>query len=253
MFKKLCGFKYIQSLGFKAFIQYVLFGRKIGRLDSDKLFRINPKTAMFPINLRHGSSDIDVFYQIYCVEEYRMIKKLNVKSLLDLGANIGLSTSYLLSSFPEAKAVCVEPDVENLELCRKNLSAYGNRVDIQGAAVGATRGWCQVDSKTLGKRKEFARTFDRASGLSEGVPIITVRDCLVIAGVEKFDLVKIDIEGGETELFSAPSDWLDCVQNLVIEIHGKKAKEVVMGAMSVYSYAHFISHELDVFLDIKRK
>jgi hypothetical protein len=44
--------------------------------------------------------------------------------------------------------------------------------------------------------------------------------------------LKIDIEGAELELFSSGTDrWLDLVDNIVIELHGKKCSEAFFKAI----------------------
>lgn len=247
------GVSCFRSLGLRAFLRYVLVGRNIGRREPGDLWVIKPVTSRFPLRLRCGTSDIAVFYQVFCVEEYKAITHLRVHTFLDLGANIGLSAAYLLSAFPEAKGLCVEPDRDNLDLCRENLARYGERVLLQEGAVGAESGCCRLDAAAIGDHKEFARTFSRVEDAADAIPIITVRDFLRLAGVERFDLVKIDIEGAETEVFGRATDWLDHVDNLVIEIHGQQARDVVMQALAGYTYVHTVSHELDIFTGLSKK
>ncbi|MFY8155090.1 MAG: EamA family transporter, partial [Hyphomicrobiales bacterium] len=54
-----------------------------------------------------------------------------------------------------------------------------------------------------------------------------------IAGCESVDAVlKVDIEGSEAEVFSRHTDgWIDRVDNLVVELHGDRCREVVLAAI----------------------
>ena len=62
-----------------------------------------------------------VFWQIFTFDEYSSLRNLeNVSLVLDLGANVGYSSAYFLSCFPEARVVAVEPDEQNMAICRTN-------------------------------------------------------------------------------------------------------------------------------------
>ena len=90
----------------------------------------------YPVSARRGSSDLQVFHQIFIQREYRCLDDLDLNGLiLDLGANVGYSTAYFLSRFPNCFVVAVEPDPENYEYLVKNVAAYGHRVTTLKAAV----------------------------------------------------------------------------------------------------------------------
>jgi hypothetical protein len=53
------------------------------------------------------------------------------------------------------------------------------------------------------------------------VPALSMESLLAMLPSGRADLVKIDIEGAEKELFSEPHAWLDQVQSMVIELHDR--------------------------------
>jgi hypothetical protein len=54
------------------------------------------------------------------------------------------------------------------------------------------------------------------------------------------DLLKIDIEGGERELFSKNAEaWLPAIKNIAIEFHGDDCEEAFSRAMKEYDYVGF--------------
>ena len=60
------------------------------------------------------------------------------------------------------------------------------------------------------------------------------------AKLSEVDLVKLDIEGAETEVFNASQlDWLEHNRALIIEIHGKKAEAAVGSAMERRGYRFY--------------
>lgn len=49
---------------------------------------------------------------------------------------------------------------------------------------------------------------------------VTVDDILLTSGHERIDILKLDIEGAEREVFSAPcQSWLSLTDVLIIELH----------------------------------
>lgn len=64
------------------------------------------------------------------------------EQIVDVGANIGTSTLELLSAYPAATGVSIEPDPDNYRLLRQNVIANGleDRVRTIQAAVGDVTG-----------------------------------------------------------------------------------------------------------------
>jgi hypothetical protein len=54
----------------------------------------------------------------------------------------------------------------------------------------------------------------------EGTPTITVPGLMQQFGLETIDVLKIDVEGAEREIFAA-CDWMDKVRFLAIELHDR--------------------------------
>jgi len=54
------------------------------------------------------------------------------------------------------------------------------------------------------------------------VNAITAGDCIQILGAVQLDILKIDIEGAEKEVFSAANlDWLKQTKLMIIELHDR--------------------------------
>jgi hypothetical protein len=50
--------------------------------------------------------------------------------------------------------------------------------------------------------------------------VVSIPTLLQETGIgHRIDLLKVDIEGGEAELFSKNFEWLDGVQNIIVEFH----------------------------------
>jgi predicted RNA methylase len=74
--------------------------------------------------LRARTSDVLVAVQILLLEELDVPALRTPQLIIDAGANIGLSAITLASRWPDATIVCLEIDPANLELLRRNTSAW---------------------------------------------------------------------------------------------------------------------------------
>ena len=133
--------------------------------------------------------------------------------IVDLGANVGFSTIALARRYPTARFVCVEPTAENRKLLERNLGL--NRIDatILPYAVVGTAGRYQLNVGAHPSANNVSASDDG------GIEGITLGELLDRAGVDRVDLLKIDIEGAERQVFEAPSEWADRVTAIVGELH----------------------------------
>ena len=92
-----------------------LLRRQIQKRFGTQPIRLTSKLLMHPVYARAGTSDHQVFDQIFIEREYRCLDGLkNPQFILDCGANVGYSSAYFLSRFPDSFVVAVEPDALNL-------------------------------------------------------------------------------------------------------------------------------------------
>ncbi len=190
---------------------------------------------------RLASSDFGVLFELMTPHrdgDYHRVTRGDLgpmRRIVDLGSNIGLSVRYWQRFWPDAKIVAVEPDSENLEMCRANIAAgpRPENVTVVGACVGATRR--QVSLDRSGDAWTIRMTSQGAEGgggagvvESQTVPVYTVPD--IVAKVsrgpeEPIDLLKMDIEGAEQEIFASDTSWLSHVRNMIVEIHPPYTEE----------------------------
>lgn len=170
----------------------------------------------------------------------------------DVGANIGVYTRLALR-FGASTVVAFEPMTENLELLRKNVK-LGNvegRVEIRPTALCSRDGTepLQIDNIMSGSASLSAVTGGQASqGRAQyGLPPLTEMvqcarlDSLLAQGTIPPPMVmKIDIEGGESEMLSGAENTLDrCAPKLLVELHGVDRARSVYELLSRLGYACF--------------
>jgi FkbM family methyltransferase len=207
------------------------------------------------VRARWGSSDIEVFHSLFLSGHYQGLCDVeNVRCIVDCGANVGYSAIYLMRRFPLARLVAIEPAPDNAALCRANLSSFGARASVVEAAVWprATRGLA-LDRGQDGSAQPWAfRVREVDTDESSGVAAVTIPDVMERFGFATIDILKIDIEGSERQLFQdGVSDWLPHVRNLVVELHDDASRRTFTAAMSTYEYRQKEAGQLTFCFDLR--
>lgn len=141
---------------------------------------------------------------------------------VDIGANIGSYT--ILASATGANAISFEPVPSTFDLLLDNvhLNRLESRVDARNQAVGRSSGKLEMiaDQDTT---NQALRTGDRYTGKTIHVPVVTLDDALNGA-VPK--LIKIDVEGFETEVLAGAAETLANPELLavIMELNGSGAR-----------------------------
>ena len=142
------------------------------------------------------------------------------KVILDLGANVGYASVLFTNRYPDAKIFAVEPDTGNYETAKKNLAGYPNVTLIKGAAWHTSENINLVDDGY----GEAAYTVKSGEGKNM-VKGYTMQEIMQIIGVSTIDLLKIDIEGAEKEIFENGSEtWIPVTKIIIVETHDRYKK-----------------------------
>jgi FkbM family methyltransferase len=175
----------------------------------------------FDVFVRPRSSDAIVVTETF-IGQYHLppVAGANVRRILDLGANIGLTTAHFAVLFPEAKVVGVELDAENAELARRNISRWADRCSVVHRGV-----WVRDEPV----RYRLARGAECGATLADdgrlAVDGIALGTLLAQIGWEAVDFVKMDIEGAEQLVLRENTAWASRVHSIKVETHGDYRRE----------------------------
>lgn len=213
--------------------------------------RVSTPLARHPLVFRAGTSDGNVFSQIFLHREYRCLDDVaHADLIIDGGANVGYSSAYFLTRYPEARLVAIEPDPDNFAVLARNLAPYGDRCTLVQGALWSSASGVVITSPPPGQRLEWAVKV-RSAGPDETatIPTVDVASLLRDAAADRISILKIDIEGSEREVFAPDADartWLARVDNLVIELHGPKCRQIFMDAIDGFGFEVSTCEELTV-------
>ena len=170
--------------------------------------------------LRPNTSDMKTFKQVIVKEEY-FVRFINPPSvIIDAGANIGLSAIYFANLFPEAKIISLEPELSNFSLLKENTKWYKNVIPIQAAL------WHQDTELIITNPEADHWAFQvgenkQSTASNLLIPAVTIDALCKQFHIKNIDLLKIDIEGAEEELFKTNTQWLERVGFIAIELHDR--------------------------------
>jgi FkbM family methyltransferase len=203
-----------------------------------------------PFYFRHGTSDVLAIRQLFVRHEYRRLQALkDVNMIVDAGANIGAAAVMLLTLFPKATLIAIEPDPGNAEILRLNLQRYGQQAMVIEAAIWPREEALELAPNRYRDKLDWSNQVQPVSG-SSSISAITMDSILQEAAGANIDLLKIDIEGAELALFTGITDWLRRVKNLCIEIHSDESNKSIHEAMKPYRYETVVEEETTYFLGI---
>jgi len=169
-----------------------------------------------PITGRARTHDGAVFRQTYVWGELDAPFPIAPESIVDAGANIGVTTRYLAGRFPKARVISLEIDDANLALLRYN-TAHLQQVTVRGQALWGHRARVAIENPD--GNSDGYRAVERMDG---DIEAIGVEELLDESGIQTLDLLKMDIEGGERDVFTlAPERWLHRVRMIMVELHDR--------------------------------
>lgn len=173
-----------------------------------------------PVFVRLGTSDWVVLEEIFKWGAYEALTRHpmgDVRTIVDLGANVGLSVRLWQKAFPAAKVVAVEPEPTNARMLRRNVDAGPSPrgvATVEACVAGSTR---RVALDTSGG----AWGVKMAADGNGKVPAMRMEEVLAAGGMgdQPIDLMKCDVEGAEAEIFADCAAWIGRVRWLAIELH----------------------------------
>ena len=214
----------------------------------DGLFRIEFSDAKFLYVRPFPHSDPLVFNQIFTIEEYKPVvdyfcdNRINYDCLriVDAGANVGYTTWFLLSFFRNAQVICIEPDLGNLSVLKKNLeqSVKDGQVKVYRNALTGQGDQNVVIADTFRDGRDWALSIKESEKESD-LKSVGMSQLMKENGWKTIDILKVDIEGSERFVFESSADlsYLRMVRLIALEIHDEfKIRENIYITLRNYGF-----------------
>lgn len=232
-------------------------GIVVKKIGSAIQFNFPIDKKVFDFHLKRSSSDTMVFEQVIRNKEYKAVidlansKNIELKNIIDAGANIGLTTLYLKSKYPKAKVILLEPENSIFERMKTNLE-INQLTDVIPIQCGL---WyeettLQIDRSFRDNEDWSVKLTKHSEGNVANIKCKTLSQIKKEFEIDVIDFLKIDIEGAEKEVFlmdEGIKTWLPSIKIVALEIHDEtNARHEIETVMKNSGFSIFNSGELTI-------
>ncbi|MBX2868708.1 MAG: FkbM family methyltransferase [Acidiferrobacterales bacterium] len=177
--------------------------------------------------LRKGTPDRHVAKSCLLTEEFApcrsSLPKLKFDLIIDAGGYIGTAAIWFALNYPDARILTIEPSQANFEILLENIHPFPNITALNKAIVARSR---KVDLMDRGTGDWGFSIVEqpRDNPSPESLHLIdgiTLDELIYDADTGGVDILKLDIEGGEKEVFDFPGYWARNTRLIVAELHNR--------------------------------
>ncbi|MEL7038529.1 MAG: FkbM family methyltransferase [Cyanobacteria bacterium J06592_8] len=172
-----------------------------------------PKTRVIPVGFSYPY-DIKRFYH-----------NQEIKTIFDIGANIGQTSLFLNKHFNNAEIFAFEPASQTFKSLCEN-SQHAERIKPFNLAVGSQEDELLISIRENSELNTLVRESSKNTALEktvETVKVTTVDTFCQQQKIEKIDLLKMDVQGFELEVLKGAESYLK--NNLVSFIYSEVSFE----------------------------
>jgi FkbM family methyltransferase len=177
-----------------------------------------PVQSNHPLYLRIDTSDFCAYRDVLIFQSKSYdpgLPEFSPKTIVDAGANIGMSSILFALKYPTARIIAIEPEASNFAALLRNTAPYTTITPIRAAL------WRSDGEVTLGPSNAHPKdAFRVEENGQQRVRAMTMDSVMREAGIDSVDLLKMDIEGAEKEVFEQ-SPWIRNVRVIAIELHDR--------------------------------
>lgn len=178
-------------------------------------------TSIFgkPFKFHDSGSFLATYTELFGHGIYEFKPSATARTILDCGANMGLSVLYFSMNYPQHKIIAFEPDEKIFNILRENVNTFGlSNVELHQKAV-----WTKVDTLKFYTDGRLGGRINEELGQQE--PVIIESVPLLDFLSEDVDFLKLDIEGAEDEVLRYCGDKLSYAKHIFFEYHNNIHKE----------------------------
>lgn len=200
---------------FKLLSKLVLFRkyREIARLRLLPRYHATKSNILgTPIEIPDSTSFLEMYGEIFEQEMYCFRASSPTAYIIDGGANIGLSILYFKKIYPKSQIVGFEPDDEIFSILKRNVQKSGYKnIELICRALSSS----ETSLKFMAEGSYAGRIARDYDPQDKVVQSVRLRNYLH----RRVDLLKLNIEGAETEVLEDCADLLGNVENIALEYH----------------------------------
>lgn len=176
----------------------------------------------------------------FCEPEVRREFMLKEGVALDVGANIGMLSMPLAKMLGnKGRVISIEAEKNNTELLRKNVKINDlKNVFVVGKGAYYKKGKINLNLDGYGTGgHSIQETNVSGLGKKQLIDVDTIDNVLKELQIQKVDLIKMDIEGGEIDALKGAKKTLKkCHPKIIFEALDEGKKRKIENLLSQYNY-----------------
>jgi len=213
--------------------------------------KIRLKNHTEPVFLNHLEFFVQKIYDPY-------LKGNTYGTVVDVGANVGMWIEYLKSVSNTNKIYAFEPNVHALKILNES---YGSEITLIEKALTDKDGELDFFVSNENSTISSIQKYDALSS-SYKIQSISFKSFIREYGLDRINLLKVDIESGEYDLFkSFDTDDFSMIDSILVEFHtfagrtfDKDTKELIEIIKNAgYEYKVHCLHDIGGFIFATRK
>jgi FkbM family methyltransferase len=205
-YRELCGVTGVAAIASK---------RLLGK---PKVLHVKPRGSKHSVQLRIDTSDFCAYCDVLTFETKSYDPQIGgfaPKTIVDIGAHIGMASIFFALKYPMARIVAVEPESSNFAALVRNTAPYEKITPVR-AAIWREDGFVSIGPSNM----HVKGAFEIVENGPERVRAVTMSTLMGELGLDTIDLLKMDIEGAELEVFES-CPWINHVRVIAIELHDR--------------------------------
>ncbi|HVO72422.1 MAG TPA: FkbM family methyltransferase, partial [Ignavibacteriaceae bacterium] len=182
----------------------------------------NIKFLSYNLTVPDSLSFIWQFKEIFVDESYKFVSNNDRPVIYDCGANVGTSCIYFKKLYPDARIKAFEADPMIADILLQNLKDFQN-IEVIKKAV-----WINDDGLEISQEGADAASIYMNKNK---IKVASINLNKMLEAEDHIDMLKIDIEGAESEVVKSCRENLHKAESIFIEYHSFLNYEQDLGAI----------------------
>ena len=151
------------------------------------------------------------------------VAELPIRTVFDIGANVGKKARQYHRMFPDARIYCFEPVPSTFERLAKNVAAFKGAIVPYPLALGSQPGrarmlWNLTHSGGSMMLRDGLASAPHGATREIDVPVSTLDEIASELPLQDDILVKIDVEGHDLEVIRGGTNVLSRASAVIVEV-----------------------------------
>lgn len=197
---------------------------EIGRT---RQLEVNVRETSYPFEIFNNEFSLGVTQRVMSGSSYPVVEFIsNIRTIVDIGANIGAASVYFALQYPHAEVYAFEPSPEAYDLLLTNTKKIGRihptncgLLDRDGTSF-LYRGNDDSITASIGHSVQ-------SSALGDVVNVRDARRALEEVAIKTIDILKIDTEGCEVPILRSLGDLALSARLIYFEFHSEADRATI--------------------------